>query len=169
MTGKDRGLDIKGLIFMFILLMGFWLLMSLSYDWQHLLVGSLLSVFLVAFWNKLNREDAPHTGFNIKQLGLVIVYIVCLIYEIIKANISVALIVLNPRLPISPGVIVLREDLNRDLPKVFYANSITLTPGTITVKLEDDRLMVHAITRDAAEGVEDWYLHRLMKKIEGGG
>lgn len=169
MTGQKKGLDYKGMIFMFILLLGFWLLMSLDYDWQHLLVGSLLSIFLVAFWNKLNREDAPHTKFILKQWGWAFIYVVCLVYEIIKANISVAIIVLHPKLPISPGMIVLREELNRDLTKVLYANSITLTPGTITVEMEDDRLMVHAITRDAAEGVPDWYLHRMMKKIEGGG
>jgi multicomponent Na+:H+ antiporter subunit E len=75
--------------------------------------------------------------------------------------------VLNPKLPISPGLVIMRNELKKDLSRVLYANSITLTPGTITVDLEGDLHIVHAFTRGAGIDVQDWYLFDIMKKIEG--
>jgi len=72
-------------------------------------------------------------------------------------------------MPISPGFILLKTKLKRDLTRVFYANSITLTPGTITIDLNGNRLLVHALTRDAAKGVYNWYLQDKMREIEVSG
>ncbi len=168
MAGSRKKADVKGLALMFIVLLVFWLLLSLSYDWQHMIIGVLLSILLVAFWNKIAlREDAPHTGFTLKQVWLVTYYLLYLVVDVIKANISVAIIVLSPKLPISPGLVIMKNELKKDLPRVFFANSITLTPGTITVDLEGDLLIVHAFTRGTAVGVQEWFLYDLMRKIEG--
>ena len=93
-------------------------------------------------------------------------YFIFLILEIVKANFIVACIVLNPKLPISPGLIALKISLQRDLPRVTYANSITLTPGTITVDLDGDRLLVHGMTKDHVSGVRSWYMYDIMKELE---
>lgn len=161
--------DIFGAILIFVLVMGFWLLLSATLHWQHLLVGTILSLGLVVVWSKIPINRQRRTSFSIKQLGLMIYYFLCLIWEVLKANIMVAMIVLNPKLPVSPGIVISKVDLKQPLMRALYANSITLTPGTITVDLDDDRLVVHAITSSAGDGLLDWYLTDQAKNIEGEG
>jgi multicomponent Na+:H+ antiporter subunit E len=148
------------------MLMAFWLLISASVHWEHMLVGVVFSTILTIFWSNLTISAENVTNFKIKQVYLLIVYFVKLVIEIVIANINVAMIVLNPRLPISPGIVIMRCDLERSLLRVLYVNSITLTPGTITVELEDNLLIVHALTEDVAHDVEDWALNRRLMEME---
>jgi multicomponent Na+:H+ antiporter subunit E len=158
--------DMMGSVFIFTLLMAFWLLISASIHWQHLLVGAIFSTILTVFWSNLNISSDNKTNFTLMQALLLAKYFVLLGVEIVVANINVAMIVLNPKLPISPGIVIMRCDLERSLLRVLYVNSITLTPGTITVELEDNLLIVHALTEDVAHGVEDWALNRRLMEME---
>ncbi len=160
--------DIPGSIIIFFLLMAFWLLISGEFDWQHLLMGFILVPLLTLFWNQLMVNETKKTRITWHQTRLVIRYFVFLIKEILIANFIVAYIVLSPKMPISPGLIVLKVDLEKDLSRVLYGNSITMTPGTITVDLDGDRLLVHGMTRHHAFGVRSWYLYDIMKDIEEG-
>jgi multicomponent Na+:H+ antiporter subunit E len=162
---RVRG-DFFGSVFIFVMLMAFWLLISASVHWEHMLVGVIFSVILTIFWSNLTISAENVTNFKIKQLYLLIIYFIKLVIEIVIANINVAMIVLNPRLPISPGIVIMRCDLERSLLRVLYVNSITLTPGTITVELEDNLLIVHALTEDVAHDVEDWALNRRLMEME---
>jgi multicomponent Na+:H+ antiporter subunit E len=162
---RVRG-DFFGSVFIFLMLMAFWLLISASVHWEHMLVGVVFSTILTIFWSNLTISAENVTNFKIKQVYLLIVYFVKLVIEIVIANINVAMIVLNPRLPISPGIVIMRCDLERSLLRVLYVNSITLTPGTITVELEDNLLIVHALTEDVAHDVEDWALNRRLMEME---
>ncbi len=98
---------------------------------------------------------------------MLIKYFIFLGIDIVIANINVAIIVLSPKMPISPGIVIMRCDLERSLSRVLYVNSITLTPGTITVELEGNLLIVHALTEDVAHDVEDWALYRRLMEVEG--
>jgi len=158
--------DVMGSMFIFTLMMAFWLLISASVHWQHILVGAIFSVILTVFWSNLNISSDNRTNFSILQAYLLFIYFVKLGIDIVIANINVAMIVLNPHLPISPGIVIMRCDLERSLLRVLYVNSITLTPGTITVELEDNLLIVHALTEDVAHGVEDWELNRRLMEME---
>ncbi len=166
MFSRIRG-DFFGSLFIFGLLLAFWLLISASVHWQHILVGVIFCFILTIFWSNLNISDLTKTGFSLKQLFMLIKYFIFLGFDIVIANISVAMVVLNPRLPISPGIVIMRCDLERSLTRVLFVNSITLTPGTITVELEDNLLIVHALTEDMAHGVEDWALYRRLMEVEG--
>ena len=166
MLSRVKG-DLFGSLFIFILLMVFWLLMSASADWQHILVGAIFSAILTVFWTNLHISSEHRTKFSIKQLFMLLVYFISLGIEIVMANITVAMIVLNPRLPISPGMIIMRCDLERNLTRVLYVNSITLCPGTITVELEDNLLIAHAFTRNYAKALEKWPLYHRLLNIEG--
>jgi multicomponent Na+:H+ antiporter subunit E len=159
--------DFFGSLFIFGLLLAFWLLISASVHWQHILVGVIFCFILTIFWSNLNISDQTKTSFRLKQFFMLIKYFIFLGIDIVVANINVALIVLNPKLPISPGIVIMRCDLARSLSRVLYVNSITLTPGTITVELEDNLLIVHALTEDVAHGVEDWALYRRLMEVEG--
>ena len=157
--------DVKGSLFIFVLMMGFWLLMATSVHWQHILVGTIFSLILVLFWSHLIISE-KQTQFTVKQVYLLARYFIKLIFEVISANIAVAMIVLNPKMNISPGIIIMRCELKRTLLRVLFVNSITLTPGTVTLDLEDNLLIVHAITEDMAEGVLDWDLNKRLLEME---
>lgn len=158
--------DLPGSAMILTILMALWLLISGSFDWQHFVTGIVLMGILTLFWTQMTVGEMERTRFNWHQVKLFIRYIFFLSLEILKANFSVAYIVLSPKMPISPGLIVLNYNLKRDLSRVLYANSITMTPGTITVDLEDDRLLVHGMTKHHAFGVRNWYLYDIMKDLE---
>ncbi|RJX28873.1 MAG: Na+/H+ antiporter subunit E [Dethiobacter sp.] len=149
-----------------VLLLIFWFLISASLDWQHIFTGILLSISLTLFWDQLTIDEHGKTIVNWRQLKISFRYLIFLFVEIVKANFVVAAIVLSPKMPISPGLIVLKVTLKKDLSRVLYANSITITPGTITVDLEGDRLLVHGMTKDHAFGVRSWYMYDIMKDLE---
>ncbi|MEW5919908.1 MAG: Na+/H+ antiporter subunit E [Bacillota bacterium] len=158
--------DLTGSLLILATLMILWLLISGSADWQHFATGLVLMMLLTLFWNQMTVDEQGRTRFNWHQIKLLLRYLGFLELEILKANFVVAYIVLSPKMPISPGLIVLNLNLKRDLTRVLYANSITLTPGTITVDLEDDRLLVHGMTKHHAFGVRNWYLYDIMKDLE---
>ena len=80
---------------------------------------------------------------------------------------DVAKRILSPRLPISPRVIRVKAGQQSDLARVIYANSITLTPGTVSLSLEGDEIEVHALTREAAEELESGKMDRRVTRTEG--
>jgi multicomponent Na+:H+ antiporter subunit E len=90
-----------------------------------------------------------------------------LLLAIFRSNIDVALRILNPRLPISPTLIRTRASQKHALGKVIYANSITLTPGTVSVEVEDDLILVHALSRKSAGELQEGEMDRRVTAIEG--
>lgn len=96
-------------------------------------------------------------------------YVFVLIWEILKANINVMKLILSPKYEVEPAIVRFRTDLKTNTSKVVLANSITLTPGTITVSLEEDEYVVHCLDKDFAEGMEDSLFVHLLKKIESKG
>jgi multicomponent Na+:H+ antiporter subunit E len=122
---------------------------------------------ITAFNHKLliSKEE----GYPLSLCHLIIAarYAYSMIVEIVKANIHVALIVLNPKLPISPGIVRYKTPLKNTMSMVLLGNSITLTPGTLTLDIEHDNVMVvHALTKDAAFALNDWHIERLIKQLE---
>lgn len=158
--------DVPGSLLILFVLMALWLLISGSFDWQHFISGLFLMGILTLFWTQMTLDEVGRTRFSWHQVKLLLRYVFFLSLEIFKANFSVAYIVLSPKMPISPGLLVLNYNLKNDLTRVLYANSITMTPGTITVDLEGDRLLVHGMTKHHAFGVRNWYLYDIMKDIE---
>lgn len=130
-----------------------WLLLSGMYD-VPLLVGlGIISVIFVVYLSRrmgvLDREAHPvHLGSRI------FAYWPWLLLEIMKSNVDVARRMFSRTPDISPVLVRLPTRLRSDLGKVVYANSITLTPGTVTVVVEGDSLIVHSLTRDGAESLE---------------
>lgn len=78
-------------------------------------------------------------------------YIIILFFEIIKANFDVASRVIRPSLPINPGVVIIQTKLKSDIAKTILANSITLTPGTFTLDIQEDKMLIHWIDVKATE------------------
>ena len=142
----------KHVISLGLFLIVLWLLLSGHYT-KLLLSFSLLSVILVVFI-ALRMDVVDHEGhpLHLNPKALVI-YWFWLLKEIFVSNIYVCRLILNPAMPISPTVIALRNSQSTDAARVIFANSITLTPGTVTIDVDGDITEVHAITEDAASSL----------------
>lgn len=150
---------------MFALLFGFWILLSGRLDAMHLGLGLLCSLLVALFSHELIRNPqglGPVFTWFIPFLGW-------LIYEIIMANIEVARQVIHPRMPISPGIIKFRTDLKSDMALTTLANSITLTPGTMTIDIVGSDFYIHCLTIEDEEKViaKEREFERQVKRLFG--
>ena len=102
----------------------------------------------------------------LRLTGGVLKYVWRLLVEIFKANASVIRLIVSPSLEVEPEIHYFRTRLKSDAARVLLANSITLTPGTITCMLEDDKLCVHALDKSQAEGIESTDFERDLLKLE---
>ncbi len=151
------------LLVVWLLWSGFWPGVSES---GSLLTGlgvvSCLAVVLIARrMQVVDREGTP-----IEVTRALVLYAPWLIWQIVRANVAVARIILHPRLPIRPQVIRIRASQKTDLGRVIYANSITLTPGTVTIDLQGRDLTVHALTDEAARGLATGEMDRRVSSTE---
>lgn len=101
-----------------------------------------------------------------RLLPMAIQYILILILEILKANRQVLFFIMTPRYQVEPQLVHFTSDLKSEMAKVILANSITLTPGTITVSLEGSDFYVHCLDREFAEGMEHSVFVELLEKME---
>jgi len=128
--------------------------------------GSLFIVVALSVRMQVVDEEGAPLGLRWAQFA---VYIVWLAWEIAKANLDVARRILSPGpLAISPRLITVKASQESELVKVIYANSITLTPGTISIDLEGSDILVHALHGDAAAGVEGGEMDRRCARLETG-
>jgi multicomponent Na+:H+ antiporter subunit E len=149
-----------------VALFAFWLLLSGHYT-PFLLMAGLGSALAVTWFADrmmavLDREGHPvHLGIG------ALVYWPWLLLEIAKAAWDVTKRILNPSLPITPTLIRVKANQKTDVGRVIYANSITLTPGTISMVMEDDEILVHALTREGAEGLQSGDMDSRVCRCEG--
>jgi multicomponent Na+:H+ antiporter subunit E len=131
-------------IFGFIILFGFWLLFTVSLDVQNLIVGAVAALITVLFFSR-HFVKPVWKMLQPQRYFWFVIYLIVFIWECIKANFDVAYRVLHPAMPIKPGIIKVKLSLKTNIAKTILANSITMTPGTITVDLIGDILYVHWI------------------------
>lgn len=139
----------KRTISLVIVLIATWLLWSGHFANPFLLLLGGLSILGVILLEKrmeiLDDEGAPLLGLKPFAYGA------WLVKEIVEANIEVTRLVLDPKLPIRPRMIQVKASQKTALGRVILANSITLTPGTISVDMQGDRICVHALSFEGAE------------------
>lgn len=147
----------------------FWLMLAWSLHYQQIIVGFAMAWLLVSLNRDilLGKEDRPQ--INPKTIFRGGLYLVHLVVAVFIANIEVAKIVLQPKMPISPGIVKFRSKAKKDLTKVALANSITLTPGTLTIDIEDDIFIIHCLTRANADDVVDWGMEKKLLALEEAG
>lgn len=101
-----------------------------------------------------------------KKFFLILQYIFVLIKEIIKANFAVIKMIMSSRYELEPVVVRFRTDLKTAPARILLANSITLTPGTITVSLEENEYVVHCLDKELAKGINNSLFVTLLKRLE---
>ncbi|HDJ34591.1 MAG TPA: Na+/H+ antiporter subunit E [Bacteroidetes bacterium] len=136
---------VVNIIYLFVILMIIWIALTRSLSPSELVAGFVVSFFLsLLLYGNFEKAGFPPIP-GLKKIGYSLLYAVVLLKEIILANLDVAYRVLHPKMPIKPGIVIIKTGLKQDLAKLILANSITLTPGTFTLDIEDDRLLIHWI------------------------
>lgn len=129
---------------------GLWMLLAAGLDPQEGAMGVIVAT-LVAALPLPGRAAYGAIVFSPKRLLYALAFAGVFVWAVIKSNLDVALRVLHPRLPINPGIVRVRTRLRSPLGRLILANSITLTPGTITVEAAGEELFVHWISVDAED------------------
>lgn len=147
--------------FLFLLVFALWLLLAGTLDLQELAAGLLVALAVTII-------SRPHleifSGFKLTPSALpaMLSYLGLFAVELVRANLDVARRVLSPSLPLRPALVEVRSELQSPLGRLILANSITLTPGTLTVDVRGERLLIHWI--DAPPGVD---LESATREIAG--
>ena len=151
-----------------LLLFAFWLLLSGHYTAWLIGSGAVVAVVVAFFAHRARVDDEE--GFPIERIIGGLGYWPWLVKEIAKSALSVTRIILDPRLPVSPRLVKAEYSATTSVGIATYANSITLTPGTITVDIDQSRhsFMVHALTESAAADLESGEMDRRVRRFEGG-
>lgn len=147
-----------------ITLFAFWLLLSGIYTPFLVLSGLGASIAVAALAWRMGAADLEGHPIHL-TLGAV-TYWPWLIKEIALSGWQVARIVLDPRLPISPALVRFAPSQKSTVGLVTHANSITLTPGTITIEADHESFLVHALTRAGAAGLVDSEMDRRVSRLE---
>jgi len=164
-------------VIQFVLLLGLWLLLSGHYDLFHISMGFLSAAVIVLLNVRLRKyyffkEEISETAAKIKGIfpGKIrflrlFFYIPWLILQIIVASLQVAYVVLSPKMPIDPALLRFKTRLPNTSAKVILGNSITLTPGTITIQIKGDEFLVHALMDASSTGIIDGSLPGEVAKL----
>ncbi len=128
----------------FILSLIFWLLITFRLTLPNIIVGAVAALICSAVFSRYYFHDV-HKFLQPRRYFWFFVYFFIFIWECIKANLDVAYRVLHPAMPIRPGIVKVKTTLKSDFARTLLANSITMTPGTITVDIIDDNLYIHWI------------------------
>jgi multicomponent Na+:H+ antiporter subunit E len=150
-----------------IVLYAFWILLSGQFDAFHLSLGAVCCIVVGYLYHDLLFANVRVGDMRVTARRF-ITYIPWLLYQILMSNIHVASLVLKPKMPIDPRVVTFKTKLETDISCVTLANSITLTPGTITLEIRDGVYYVHALSKKAADELkagemEDRVAHIFME------
>lgn len=153
----------------FCIMLAFWVIMSGMFDGFHLTLGVICCLLVAQFSHQLLFFGSGQISAWRQVVGM-LGYLPWLFYQIVLSSVDVAKIVLHPRMLdlIDPQLIHFKTELKGALAKVTFAQSITLTPGTITVSTHDDEFTVYALTRAGAESLPGEMEQRVKRALEGG-
>lgn len=148
-------------VFLFV----FWL--ALSGHYSPALIAAGIGSTALCVYAAMRARVVDAEGHPVTLWRGTITYYPWLVREIVKSAWTVTKIILDPRLPISPTMTVVRTSQKTPAGVATYANSITLTPGTITVGVSGNDLIVHALVRDGADDLEAGGMDRRVTQFEG--
>jgi multicomponent Na+:H+ antiporter subunit E len=135
---------------LFIILFLFWLALTFELSPENLVTGAVVSIVATLFFGKYFVRGVKKF-FQPARYFWLIIYLFVFIWECLKANFDVAYRVLHPAMPIKPGIVKVKLNLESDIGRTFLAMSITMTPGTIAVDIIDDHIYIHWIYISSTE------------------
>jgi multicomponent Na+:H+ antiporter subunit E len=157
-------------VLIFLLLMAIWMIFSGLFDAFHLTLG-VISAGLVTWMSgdMLFVDREAGVGARLRQGFRLGGYVVWMLWQILLANFHLLWLSLSPRglEHVQPSIVHFKTGLRSDFEKFMLANSITLTPGTVSIDIEGDEITVHALTESAQAGVENEEMNRRVVRVEG--
>ncbi len=154
---------LKAFILLFLFLYLVWMLLTDFHSEQEWIAGGVVSLVLAAIF-AARAQAIGRIHLNPKALVYGILYIFVFVWELVRSNLDVAHRVVMPSLPINPGIVKVKTKLQSPLGRTVLANSITLTPGTLTVEAKEDTLYIHWI--DVSAGDINAHTQAIVSKFE---
>lgn len=152
---------------MFLALLFLWIIFNGKITIEIVLIGIVMSYFLTLFTKKFLYNERSKKKHSLKYYVLMLEYICILIVEIVKANFVVLGIVVEKKLEFEPVLLSFKTDIKDHSLRVLLADSITLTPGTITVELhEDGKYLVHCLDQSMGDDIENSIFVKMIRKLE---
>jgi multicomponent Na+:H+ antiporter subunit E len=143
----------RNIVASFAVLMLFWIMLNGSIAGDVLLVG-IVAAALIALLYRDGLSVVTEARFTPQAAAATVGYLGYFAKELVKSNLHIAAVVLDPKLPVHPGIVKVHTRLRSRMGRLLLANSITLTPGTLTVEIEDEWLYVHWVTMEAVDPEE---------------
>lgn len=151
---------------MYLLYFILWVIFNGRMTLEICLFGIVIAGAVFAFTCKFMDYSIEKEKHILKKSVQMLHYICVLVVEIVKANFAVIHLILSEKEEIEPALVSFEAKMKTTTGKAFLANAITLTPGTITVSLEDSRYLVHCLDESMAEGMDDSVFVDLLEKME---
>ena len=147
----------------FLILLVTWMLLTWSFAWPDVVAGVLVSLFAVLLFSDLFPAEIGRL-LHPRRFFWGLLYLPVFFWHVIKSNFDVAYRVFHPGMPIRPGIVKVKTSLRSEIARTFLANSITLTPGTLTVDCVGDHLYIHWINIISEDPEEETRL--IVEKFE---
>ncbi|MCZ7602638.1 MAG: Na+/H+ antiporter subunit E [Melioribacteraceae bacterium] len=158
----------RNIVLHFCIMMAFWLILSGYFDLFHISLG-VLSVSTVLWFNAKLRNHVFYPDKKSEESGLRVFrffyFLIFLLWEIITSSFRIAYLIIHPKMPIKTGIIKFKTNLPNMFAKVTLGNSISLTPGTVTLHIDGDNFVVHALTSESDEAHIDHSLAVEVAKL----
>lgn len=151
---------------MFLLFFLIWVIFNGQLTWEIAAFGVVIAAVMYLFICKFMGYKPEIDLILCRKLFLILQYVFVLVKEIVKANYAVIKMIMSSRYEIEPVIIRFRTDLKTTPARILLANSITLTPGTITVSLEGDEYVVHCLDKELAKGINSSIFVTLLRQLE---
>ncbi len=151
---------------MYLFIFALWLALNGAVTAEIILFGLAVTAGVGILAYILFKYTPKRDIALLRRVFLLLGYFPVLIFEIIKANLQVVQIILNRKRTITPALVIVETGLKSRFARFIMANSITLTPGTITVRTNESRFTVHCLSKEMSDGIADGILCRLLRKME---
>ena len=151
---------------MYVLFLLAWIIFNGQLTLEILIFGVVIATVMLAFMCKFMDYSLKKEWNVYKKSIWFFVYIALLLREIVKANLEIIPRILTVEEEMEPVIVKFRTSLKSDFTRMLLANSITLTPGTITISLEEDEYTIHCLDTSLAEGLEDSVFEKALKRLD---
>lgn len=151
---------------MFLLFFLIWVIFNGQLTWEIAAFGVVIAAVMYLFICRFMGYKPEMDLLLCRKFLLILQYVFVLVREIVKANYAVMKLILSSRYEIEPVIVKFKTDLKTTPARILLANSITLTPGTITVSLEGDEYVVHCLDKELAKGINSSIFVTLLSRLE---
>ena len=151
---------------MFVLYFILWIIFNSNITLEICIFGILIAALLFAFACRYMDYSVKKELQVYRKLGKIVQYVFTLVLEVVKANLGTVHLILTQKEEIQPVLVSFHSDLKSPVGQTLLANAITLTPGTITVTLENGEYTVYCLDESLAEGMDQSVFTRLAQEIE---